>query len=93
LIQPISENQIVDLQNFNDGFFYFDLNGIRKFLKEDNVEQAHIDTILEEYSGIYALRISENQEGEVDIVSENNNRIGSLRIHGEGLALVLNDGF
>ena len=93
LIQPINENQTVDLQNFNDGFFYFDLNGIRKFLKEDNVEQADIDTILEEYSGIYALRISENQEGEVDIIPENNNRIGSLRIRGGGLALVLNDDF
>ena len=100
LIQPADQNQINDLQDLDGGLFYFDLNGIKKSLEEeDGIEPADVDAILDEYSDIYSLRINNeqgndnNEQGnEMEIFSEDNN-IGILRINNRELVLLLNDDF
>ena len=93
LIQPADQNQINDLQDLDGGLFYFDLNGIKKSLEEeDGIEPADVDAILDEYSDIYSLRINNEQGNEMGIFSEDNN-IGILRINNRELVLLLNDDF
>lgn len=93
--QPVGQDQINDIQDFNDGFFYFDLNRLRNHLREDNeLEQTEIDIILEGYSAAYSLRVvSEEQEDVIQILAEGNNEIWNLRMNNGELRLAFNDNF